>query len=65
MSKPILKRSEVAEKDTWNLGDIFESDELWRSEYENLKAAPESTLQYIGRLGERARLLLGHFRLRD
>ena len=43
MSKPILKRSEVAEKDTWNLGDIFASDELWRSEYENLKAAPKAS----------------------
>ena len=57
MSKPILKRSEVAEKDTWNLGDIFASDELWRSEYENLKAAPESILKYRGRLGESAGLL--------
>lgn len=65
MSKPILKRSEVAEKDTWNLGDIFESDELWRSEYENLKAAPESILKYRGRLGKSAGLLLGYFRLSD
>ena len=65
MSKPILKRSEVAEKDTWNLGDIFASDELWRSEYENLKAAPESILKYSGRLGESAGLLLGYFRLCD
>ena len=65
MSKPILKRSEVAEKDTWNLGDIFASDELWRSEYENLKAAPESILKYRGRLGESAGLLLGYFRLCD
>ena len=65
MSKPILKRSEVAEKDTWNLGDIFASDELWRSEYENLKAAPESILKYRGRLGKSAGLLLGYFRLSD
>ena len=65
MSKPILKRSEVAEKDTWNLGDIFASDELWRSEYENLKAAPESILKYRGRLGKSAGLLLGYFRLCD
>ena len=65
MSKPILKRSEVAEKDTWNLGDIFASDELWRSEYENLKAAPESILKYRGRLGESAGLMLGYFRLCD
>ena len=65
MSKPILKRSEVAEKDTWNLGDIFESDELWRSEYENLKAAPGRILKYRGRLGESAGLLLGYFRLSD
>ena len=37
MSKPIRKRSEVAAEFTWDLTDIFPSDEAWRAEYEALK----------------------------
>lgn len=65
MSRPIVKRSEVEEQYTWNLKDIFESDELWRAEYESLKAAPESILKYKGRLSESAETLLGYFKLTD
>ena len=31
MSKPIRKRSEVAAEFTWDLTDIFPSDEAWSS----------------------------------
>ncbi len=65
MSRPIVKRSEVEEQYTWNLKDIFESDELWFSEYEDLRSAPESILKYKGRLSESAETLLAYFKLTD
>ena len=39
--RPIPARSEVPEESTWNLKDVFESDEAWQAEYEALKAVPE------------------------
>ena len=38
--RPIPARSEVPEESTWNLRDVFESDEAWQAEYEALKAVP-------------------------
>ena len=42
----ILKRSEVPEEYTWNLKDMFESDEAWLAEFEALKAYPEIVAKY-------------------
>ena len=65
MSEKILKRSEVPEEFTWNLKDMFESDEKWLDEMESLKQVPERIQAYQGRLGESADQLLGFFRLSD
>ena len=65
MSKPIRKRSEVAAEFTWDLTDIFPSDEAWRAEYEALKPYSETVAAYQGRLGESAEMLLAYFRLDD
>ena len=37
--RPIPARSEVPEESTWNLKDVFESDEAWQAEYEAFKRA--------------------------
>ena len=63
--KTILPRDQVPEEFTWNLGDIFESDEAWLKEYEALKDIPERVLAFRGRLGESAESLLAYFRLKD
>ena len=65
MSKPIRKRSAVAAEFTWDLTDIFPSDEAWRAEYEALKPYAEAVAAYQGRLGESAETLLAYFRLDD
>ena len=65
MSKPIRKRSEVAAEFTWDLTDIFPSDEVWRAEYEALKPYTEAVAAYQGHLGESAETLLAYFRLDD
>ncbi len=61
----ILKRSEVPEENTWNLKDIFESDEAWLAEYEALKSVPAEAAKFQGRLGKSAATLLEYFKLED
>lgn len=63
--KKLPKRDQVPEEFTWNLKDIFESDEAWAEENESLKAALNETERFRGRLGESAEALLGFFRLDD
>ena len=58
-------RSEIREEDTWDLSDIFKSDELWFDEYEALKKLPEQAAGYRGRLGESAGVLLDFFKFDD
>ncbi len=65
MAKKILKRSDVPEEFTWNLNDIFESDEAWLAEYEALKEVPAKIAAYQGRLGESAAKLLEFFKADD
>ena len=65
MAEKILKRSEVPEEYTWNLKDMFESDEAWLAEFEALKAYPEIIAKYQGTLGESAANLLAYFKLED
>ena len=65
MAKEILKRSEVPEEFTWNLKDIFESDEAWLAEYEALKELPEKVAAFRGKLGESAANLLEFFKEDD
>ena len=61
----IPKREDVDEKYTWDLRDMFESDEAWKSEYESLKSIPEGYEKYRGRLGESAETLLEYLRFGD
>ncbi len=60
-----LKRSQVAEENTWNLSDIFESDEAWAKENEAIKTLAPQFAAYQGRLGESAQTLLDFFKLQD
>ena len=63
--KTILPRSEVPEEFTWDLSDVFASDDKWSEELEALKAYPERMAAYAGKLGESARTLLDWFTLSD
>jgi len=65
MIDPNTKRSEVPAEFTWNLADMFASDEAWRKENEALRAMPEKVAAFRGRLGESAATLLAYFRLED
>ena len=64
-AKTILPRCDVPEEFTWNLQDMFESDEAWFREYEAIKEMPARVAAFRGRLGESAESLLEYFRLED
>ena len=61
----IRKRSEIPEEFTWNLKDIFESDEAWLKEAEELQQFPAKLAQLQGRLGESAEKLLEFYNISD
>ena len=65
MADKILKRSEVPVEFTWNLKDIFESDDAWMAEYEALKTMPERVAKYAGHLADSADVMLEYYKLSD
>ena len=64
-NQTIPQRSEVPEEYTWNLKDLYESDQAWNEEYKALKALPEQITAFRGTLGRSAEDLLAWFRLQD
>ena len=61
----IPTRDEVPREFTWDLTDIFPTDEAWLAEYEALKAVPAQLAAFCGSLGENAENLLQWCRLDD
>lgn len=51
-----MLRSEVKTENTWNLQDVFESDEAWQNSYDELKKKLDCSA-YVGQLGDKAKLL--------
>lgn len=64
-NQSIPKRSEVPEEMTWNLKDMFASDEAWMTEYEAMKEFPAKIAAFQGTLARSAQDLLAWFRLQD
>ena len=64
-SERIPERKEIPVEHTWDLTDIFVSDEAWLKEYEQLKNQGEKISAFAGKLGENAETLLAYFRLED
>ena len=64
-NKKIPERSQVPEEFTWNLKDMFESDEAWFQENEALKAVPAEVAAFQGHLGDDAETLLRFLRRQD
>ena len=61
----IPERSQVPEEFTWNLQDMFPSDEAWFAENEALKQLPAEIAAFQGHLGDDAETLLRFFRRQD
>ena len=64
-NQSIPKRSEVPEEMTWNLKDMFKSDQAWMAEYEAMKEFPAKIAAFQGTLARSAQDLLAWFRLQD
>lgn len=63
MAKELPKRSEVKEEFTWNLKDLFPSDEAFYEKLKEAKKYPDQLKSYQGTLGESAENLLNYYRL--
>lgn len=58
MASELLKRSEVKEEDTWNLKDMYPSDEAWENELTTINEIVEKIAAYEGKVTESAANLL-------
>ena len=65
MAKELKKRSEVEEQFTWNLKDLYVSDEAFYEAYNKAKRFPEELRKYQGKLGTSAVSLLEYYQLFD
>ncbi|MBQ6716906.1 MAG: oligoendopeptidase F, partial [Clostridia bacterium] len=57
MADVLKKRSEVKPEDTWRLEDIYETEELWESDFAKVKEMIEELSKYEGKLHEENMLL--------
>ena len=65
MSQTIPARADVDVRFTWNLADIFPTDDAWRTEFARVRGELDTLRGYQGRLAESAQTLLGFLRLGD
>lgn len=64
-TKELKSRSEVPKELTWDLEAIFETDELWEEEYEQLQKDIPTITEFKGKLSESAQTLYELFQLQD
>ena len=55
--RKIPERSQIPVEETWNLADIYPSDEAWREDFDATRALARKLPGYAGRLGESAKTL--------
>ncbi len=53
-----LKRAQVPEQETWNLRDLFETDDAWEEELRAIAESFDSVAQYKGHLADGAQVVL-------
>ncbi len=61
----VRTRDQIPAEFTWDLTDIFESDDAWLEALEAMKTLPAEFQAYEGRLGESAATLLSFLKLSD
>jgi len=64
-TKELLSREEVPEEQTWKLEDIFETDELWEKEYEQLQKDIPQIGKFRGKIAESSGNLYELLHLQD
>ena len=56
----IKRREEIPVEDTWNVADMYASDEAWEAEFATLEQDREILSSYAGRLGESGETLCAY-----
>src|SRR5699024_6850404 len=64
-TRELQKRSDVPVEHTWNLEDIFATDNEWEEALKELKAEIPELKSYQGKLGESAETLLSMLKEQD
>ena len=63
--KTLPERTEIPEEYTWQLEDIFATDEDWEKEYKDIQNLLPKAAEYQGKLGESADLLYEALQFQD
>ncbi|WP_261132598.1 oligoendopeptidase F [Bacillus sp. Marseille-Q3570] len=63
--KSLPKRDEIPVGDTWDLEDIFETDDVWEEEFKQVKELIPQIDQFQGKLGESSATLYEALQLQD
>jgi len=63
--KNLPKRSEVDQKFTWAIEDLYVSDDLWQKDYDKVKEMIPKAAEYQGRLSKSGDLLLSFLQLEE
>ena len=58
-------RSELDPQYTWAIEDLYASDDIWKSDFENAKSYIDKITSYKGKLGESADILYEYLKLSD
>ncbi|WP_431800147.1 oligoendopeptidase F [Halobacillus andaensis] len=64
-TKQLPKRDEIPKERTWDLESIFETDEKWYKEFEQVKESLPEIEEYKGKLGESPEKLYNLLKLQD
>ncbi|MFP4528008.1 MAG: oligoendopeptidase F [Candidatus Kapaibacterium sp.] len=64
-SGQLLERKDIDPRYTWNLEDIYKSEDQWQQDYNWLKDQVDRLKSFEGRLGSSAQTLLEALRLQD
>lgn len=60
-----MKRSEQKIENTWNMEDMFASDELWEKDLERANESVKKYADFAGRVSESKEMLLDYFKFHD
>ena len=58
-------RSELDPQYTWAIEDLYSSDDIWKSDFENAKSYVDKIASYKGKLGESGDILYEYLKLSD
>lgn len=64
-SSKVLKRNEVPEEFTWNLCDLYETDEAWLAALDEAGSIVPKLAEFKGHLMQDAKTLLSYFKFND